>query len=71
MLRNKTNNAQKKPEFDVRSVRAMFVGRGDSLHAWSYRKGYNPVHVLRSIRGDYAGPKALRTLSDLRQEMGA
>lgn len=50
---------------NIREIKAAFIKRGDSLHAWAFRNGYNPVHVFRSIRGDYSGPKALRVLADL------
>lgn len=69
MLRNKTHNAQKNTDLDIRFVRATFVSRGDSLHAWADRNGFNPTHVLRSIRGDYAGPKALKTICALRKDL--
>lgn len=70
MLRNNTEHAQKKPELDIRFVRAAFVSRGDSLHAWAHRNGYSPTHVLRSIRSDYHGPKAKRVVTSLRVELG-
>ena len=70
MLRNKTHGAPKKPEMDIRFVRARLVERGDSLHAWAGRNGFNAVHVTRSIRGDYHGPKARRVISLLSTELG-
>lgn len=70
MFRDKTNCAGKNADLDIRFIRALFVSRGDSLHAWSIRSGYSAMHVLRSVRGDYYGPKARRALDDLRSELG-
>ena len=70
MFKRETVDASKKPDLDIRFVRASFVYRGDSLNAWAIRNGYNAMHVLRSIRGDYCGPKAKRVIEGLRNELG-
>ena len=62
-------NKRKVRYLDIRYVRAAFVVRGDSLHAWARRNGYSPTHVLRSIRADYRGPKAKRVVDELRCEL--
>jgi len=69
MLRKQTRRAEKKPEFDIRFVRARMIERGTSLQAWAHQHGFNPVHVFRSIRGDYNGPKARRAIDLLRTEL--
>lgn len=59
----------KTPQMDIRFVRARMIERGTSLQAWARSNGFNAVHVFRSIRGDYCGPKAKRALDLLRREL--
>lgn len=60
-----------KKEMGLHAIRSIFVSRGDSLHAWSIRNGFAPMHVFRSIRGDYKGPKAQLAIRMLMQEISA
>lgn len=62
--------ARKKPEKELQFVKSQFVLRGDTLGAWGRRNGFNSVHVLRSVRGDYHGPKAKRVIDGIRCELG-
>ncbi len=70
MLPKLTTRARKKPELELRFVKSQFVLRGDTLGAWGRRNGFNSVHVLRSVRGDYHGPKAKRVIDGIRSELG-
>lgn len=69
-LKNLTQGTEKKPALDMRQVRATLILRGDSVHAWARRNDFSPVHVLRSVRGDYSGPKAKRCIDSLKAELG-
>lgn len=70
MDKKQTNAAQKNTVTTLRFVRARLVERGDSLNAWSLRNGFLPMHVTRSLRGDYRGPKAQMVLDGIRNHLG-
>jgi hypothetical protein len=53
----------------VRRARAALVLRGDSLHAWSRRRGYCDAYVHLALCGQRKGPKARRIVEELTSEV--
>ena len=39
-------------------VRAAFVARGTSFHAWCKKEGIDPHNARKAILGQWTGPKA-------------
>ncbi len=39
-------------------VRAAFVARGSSLHAWCKGAGVKPANAYKAMTGQWTGPKA-------------
>lgn len=70
MVNKQTGMRLKKPDLDIRFVRARLIERGDSLNAWSLRNCFTPMHVTRSLRGDYFGPKAQMVVKMIQRELG-
>lgn len=70
MVNKQTDVRRKNPDLDIRFVRARLIERGDSLNAWSLRNCFTPMHVTRSLRGDYFGPKARTVVKMIRGELG-
>lgn len=72
MISTASGREQKKPgaPLAVNEVRAAFVRRHTSMHAWARRRGYWPAYVDMAVRGRRGGPKARRIVAELKRELG-
>ena len=54
----------------MNTVRGLLMLRGETLTAWSRRRGYLPQYVQLSCRGKRHGAKARRIRTEIREELG-
>ena len=59
---------ERKSNVAVQEARAHLVLQGDSLHAWSRRRGFHDAYVHLVLRGKRQGPRARTILQALRQD---
>ncbi|MAS94376.1 MAG: hypothetical protein CMO55_14350 [Verrucomicrobiales bacterium] len=50
-------------------VRAAFVARGTSFHAWCKSKGLDPHNARKAVLGTWSGPKASAILRQIDEEI--
>ena len=50
-------------------VRAAFVARGTSFHAWCKSKGLDPHNARKAVIGTWTGPKARKILAEIEDEL--
>lgn len=60
----RTPNVQKNTQ-----VRAAFVARGTSFHAWCKSKGLDPHNARKAVLGTWTGPKASEILGQIEEEL--
>lgn len=52
------------------AVRAAFVARGTSFHAWCKSNGLDPHNARKAVLGIWSGPKAAKILRMIEAELG-
>lgn len=57
-------NVQKNNE-----VRAAFVARGTSFHAWCKAQGIDPHNARKAVLGTWSGPKAMEIVEKIEAEL--